>query len=143
MSTDRKKGNIIALIGLNSSDLIAKRNRFFFSITLAWSAALHVDIDVDVITAVEMLSIGLSLPNETGRGLSEHGDASRETLSESSSLNTVPAKEERKERMRIDLFSFSFNVIRKNVQHDLRLMKGAYLFQLSCQDHRLNQISLF
>lgn len=52
----------------------------------------HVDIDVDVITDVCMLlSNGLSLPSETGRGLSEHGDASRETLSESSSLNTVPA----------------------------------------------------
>lgn len=60
-------------------------------ITFAWSAALHAVIDVDVITAVWiLLSTGLSLPNETGRGLSEHGDASRETLSESSSLNTVP-----------------------------------------------------
>lgn len=62
-------------------------------ITLAWSliVTLHADIDVDVITAVWMLlSFGLSLPNETGRGLSEHGDASRETLSESSSLRTVP-----------------------------------------------------
>lgn len=61
-----------------------------FLITFAWSAALHADIDVDVMTAVWILSTGLSLPNETGLGLSEHGDASRETLSESSSLNTVP-----------------------------------------------------
>lgn len=70
-------------------------------ITFAWSvnAVLHVDIDVDVITAVWMLlSFGLSLPNETGRGLSEHGDASRDTLSESSSLNIVP-KIEKKNRI--------------------------------------------
>lgn len=64
-------------------------------ITFAWSAIaiLHVDMDADDITAVWMLlSFGLSLPRETGCGLSEHGDASRETLSESSSLNTVPVK---------------------------------------------------
>lgn len=67
-----------------------------FLITFAWSAALHADIDVDDITAVWILSTGLSLPNETGRGLSEHGDASRETLSESSSLNTVPENVEKK-----------------------------------------------
>lgn len=45
----------------------------------------------DVITdAWILLSTGLSLPNDMGRGLSEHGDGSRETLSESSSLNTAP-----------------------------------------------------
>lgn len=67
-------------------------------ITLAWSriAALHADIDVDVITDAWILwSFGDSLPSDTGRGLSEHGDASRETLSESSSLNTVPVCEQK------------------------------------------------
>lgn len=62
----------------------------FMNFTFAWSriAALHADID-----AVWMLlSTGLSLPNETGRGLSEHGDASRDTLSESSSLSTAPRR---------------------------------------------------
>lgn len=40
---------------------------------------------------VQIFSLGLSLPTETGRGLSEHGDASRETDSESSSLIGFPA----------------------------------------------------
>lgn len=38
----------------------------------------------------QMFSLGLSLP--TGWGLSAHGDASRDTDSESSSLKTVPVK---------------------------------------------------
>jgi len=42
---------------------------------------------------VQMFSFGLSLPTETGRGLSEHGDASRETDSESSSLSGFPMHE--------------------------------------------------
>lgn len=37
-----------------------------------------------------MFSLGLSLPSDTGRGLSEQGDASRDTLSESSSLKIGP-----------------------------------------------------
>lgn len=41
---------------------------------------------------VQMFSFGLSLPTETGRGLSEHGEASRETDSESSSLNGFPVR---------------------------------------------------
>lgn len=41
---------------------------------------------------VQMFSLGLSLPTETGRGLSEHGEASRETDSESSSLNGFPSE---------------------------------------------------
>lgn len=45
-----------------------------------------------------LLSTGLSLPSETGRGLSEHGDASRDTLSESSSLNTVPTRQNKPEK---------------------------------------------
>lgn len=40
---------------------------------------------------VQIFSLGLSLPMETGRGLSEHGEASRDTDSESSSLNGFPA----------------------------------------------------
>lgn len=39
---------------------------------------------------VQIFSLGLSLPTETGRGLSEHGEASRDTDSESSSLNGFP-----------------------------------------------------
>lgn len=39
---------------------------------------------------VQIFSFGLSLPTETGRGLSEQGDASRDTDSESSSLNGFP-----------------------------------------------------
>lgn len=86
-------------------DSIANKSEYIFSfgtaktvdlITFAWSAnaILHVDIDADDITAVWMLlSFGLSLPSDTGCGLSEHGDASRETISESSSLNTAPAIE--------------------------------------------------
>lgn len=41
-------------------------------------------------TGVQTFSFGLSLPMDTGRGLSEHGDASRDTVSESSSLNILP-----------------------------------------------------
>lgn len=40
-----------------------------------------------------MFSFGLSLPSDTGRGLSEQGDASRDTLSESSSLRIGPVRE--------------------------------------------------
>ena len=39
---------------------------------------------------VQIFSFGLSLPTDTGRGLSEHGEASRDTDSESSSLNGFP-----------------------------------------------------
>lgn len=39
---------------------------------------------------VQIFSFGLSLPTETGRGLSEQGEASRETDSESSSLSGFP-----------------------------------------------------
>lgn len=39
---------------------------------------------------VQMFSLGLSLPIDTGRGLSEHGEASRDTDSESSSLRGFP-----------------------------------------------------
>ena len=38
----------------------------------------------------QIFSFGLSLPTDTGRGLSEQGEASRETDSESSSLNGFP-----------------------------------------------------
>lgn len=41
---------------------------------------------------VQMFSFGLSLPTETGRGLSEQGEASRDTDSESSSLNGFPVQ---------------------------------------------------
>lgn len=39
---------------------------------------------------MQIFSLGLSLPTDTGRGLSEHGDASRDTVSESSSLKGLP-----------------------------------------------------
>lgn len=55
-----------------------------------------------------LLSTGLSLPNETGRGLSEHGEASRDTLSESSSLNIVPGK------LRLKISSNLIRLQRKN-----------------------------
>lgn len=42
---------------------------------------------------VQMFSLGLSLPIDTGRGLSEHGEASRDTDSESSSLSGFPESE--------------------------------------------------
>lgn len=42
-----------------------------------------------------MFSFGLSLPNDTGLGLSEQGDASRDTLSESSSLKIGPVPSDR------------------------------------------------
>lgn len=41
---------------------------------------------------VQIFSLGLSLPTETGLGLSEQGDASRDTDSESSSLSGFPVK---------------------------------------------------
>lgn len=44
---------------------------------------------------MQIFSLGLSLPTETGRGLSEHGEASRDTDSESSSLNGFPISERR------------------------------------------------
>lgn len=45
-------------------------------------------------TSIEahIFSWGLSLPSDTGRGLSEQGDASRDTLSESSSDRICPAE---------------------------------------------------
>jgi hypothetical protein len=49
---------------------------------------------------VQMFSLGLSLPIDTGRGLSEHGEASRDTDSESSSLNGFPKQNKRKTRLK-------------------------------------------
>lgn len=49
---------------------------------------------------VQIFSLGLSLPTDTGRGLSEHGDASRDTDSESSSLNGFPGIEYDENRYR-------------------------------------------
>lgn len=54
---------------------------------------LPVCVNTDVHT---LFSNGLSLPNDTGLGLSEHGDVSRETVSESSSLNVGPFKNTKK-----------------------------------------------
>lgn len=45
---------------------------------------------VDVDTDVHILSNELSISNDAGLGLSEHGDSSREIESKSSSLNIVP-----------------------------------------------------
>lgn len=45
---------------------------------------------VDVDTDVHILSNELSMSNDAGLGLSEHGDSSREIESKSSSLNIVP-----------------------------------------------------
>lgn len=57
-------------------------------------AELHLVcvIAVAITDVIQMLFSprGLSLPKDTGRGLSEHGDASRDTLSESSSLKMLP-----------------------------------------------------
>lgn len=50
---------------------------------------------------VQIFSFGLSLPTDTGRGLSEHGDASRDTDSESSSLNGFPVIGSSDQRVRI------------------------------------------
>lgn len=47
---------------------------------------------VDVDTDVHILSNELSMSNDAGLGLSEHGDSSREIESKSSSLNIVPVK---------------------------------------------------
>lgn len=50
---------------------------------------------------VQIFSFGLSLPTDTGRGLSEHGDASRDTDSESSSLNGFPVIGSLDQRVRL------------------------------------------
>lgn len=46
-----------------------------------------------------MFSLGLSLPIDTGRGLSEHGEASRDTDSESSSLSGLPKQQQEVTRL--------------------------------------------
>jgi hypothetical protein len=48
---------------------------------------------------VQMFSLGLSLPIDTGRGLSEHGEASRDTDSESSSLSGLPKQQQEVTRL--------------------------------------------
>lgn len=58
-------------------------------LTLRWG---FVDTEqlVDVDTDAHILFNELSMSNDAGLGLSEHGDSSREIESRSSSLNIVP-----------------------------------------------------
>lgn len=76
------------------SDSKASKVCFFLLLTLRCG---FVDAEqlVDVDTDVHILSNELSMSNDAGRGLSEHGDSSREIESKSSSLNIVPGERNR------------------------------------------------
>lgn len=81
--------------------LTFKSGRVLLHVVLLMATAVVVVVAVgDAITDACALSVGLSLPCDIVRGISRLGDASRDTLSESSSINAEPVIQ------CIDLFTY-------------------------------------